>query len=56
LVEFAGKLEAAVKLTIEKDRVMTTDVAKVSEPPINCTVSTEEFIETVKRNLEKLMH
>jgi isocitrate dehydrogenase len=52
LVEFAGKLEAAVKLTIEKDRVMTADVARVSEPPINCTVSTEEFIEAVKRNLK----
>ncbi|MEM2994451.1 MAG: NADP-dependent isocitrate dehydrogenase [Candidatus Bathyarchaeia archaeon] len=56
LVDFAGKLETAVKLTIERDRVMTGDVAKVSEPPINCIVNTEEFIEAVKRNLEKLVN
>ncbi|MEM2971931.1 MAG: NADP-dependent isocitrate dehydrogenase [Candidatus Bathyarchaeia archaeon] len=56
LAEFASKLELAVKLTIEKDRIMTVDVAKVSEPPINCTVSTENFIKAVKRNLEKLVH
>lgn len=56
LVKFAGKLETAVKLTIERDKVMTDDVAKVSEPPVNCIVGTEEFIEAVKRNLEKLIH
>jgi isocitrate dehydrogenase len=56
LVKFAGKLETAVKLTIERDRVMTIDVAKVSEPPIKGVISTEEFIEAVKRNLEKLIH
>jgi isocitrate dehydrogenase len=55
LVDFAGKLETAVRLTIERDRVMTVDAAKVSEPPIKRTVGTEEFIEAVKKNLEKIL-
>ncbi|MEM2092904.1 MAG: isocitrate/isopropylmalate family dehydrogenase, partial [Candidatus Bathyarchaeia archaeon] len=55
LVEFAGKLENAVKLTIERDRVMTADVANVSEPPVHAVVYTEEFIEAVKQNLNRLM-
>ncbi|MEM3703435.1 MAG: NADP-dependent isocitrate dehydrogenase [Candidatus Bathyarchaeia archaeon] len=54
LAEFASKLERAVKLTIEKDRVMTADVAKVSEPPVKSIATTEEFIIAVKKNLEKL--
>lgn len=54
LAEFASKLEKAVKITIEKDRVMTVDVAKVSEPPVKRTVTMEEFVMAVKRNLEKL--
>ena len=54
-MDFAEKLENAVKVTIEKDRIMTQDVARVSEPPINKIVTTEEFIEAVKNNLEKLM-
>ncbi|MGC8949365.1 MAG: NADP-dependent isocitrate dehydrogenase [Thermoprotei archaeon] len=55
LVEFANKLETAVKITIEDDKIMTQDVARVAEPPINAIVTTEEFIDTVKKNLEKLM-
>ncbi|MCS7115027.1 MAG: NADP-dependent isocitrate dehydrogenase [Nitrososphaerota archaeon] len=54
LVEFASKLERAVKLTVERDRVMTADVAKVSEPPVRSAVTTEEFIVAVKKNMEKL--
>ncbi len=54
LAEFASKLETAVKLTIERDRIMTVDVAKVSEPPVKGIATTEEFITSVKRNLEKL--
>ncbi|MEM3640722.1 MAG: NADP-dependent isocitrate dehydrogenase [Candidatus Bathyarchaeia archaeon] len=54
LAEFASKLEKAVKLTVEEDRIMTVDVAKVSEPPVKSTVTTEEFIKAVKKNLEKL--
>lgn len=55
LSAFADKLERAVKKTIEDDRIMTNDVANVSEPPINKIVNTEEFIEAVKLNLEKLL-
>ena len=55
LVEFANKLETAVKITIEDDKIMTQDVARVAEPPINAIVTTEEFIDAVKKNLEKLM-
>ena len=54
LVEFASKLEKAVRLTIEDDRIMTVDVAKVSEPPVKSKITTDEFIMAVKRNLEKL--
>ncbi|MGB9960541.1 MAG: NADP-dependent isocitrate dehydrogenase [Candidatus Bathyarchaeales archaeon] len=56
LAEFASKLETAVKLTIERDRIMTVDVAKFSEPPIKNTVTTEDFITAVKRNVEKLIY
>lgn len=55
LIEFSNNLETAVRITIEKDRIMTKDVARVSEPPINAIATTEEFIDTVKRNLERLM-
>lgn len=55
LVVFAETLEEAVKHTIEEDKVMTQDVAKVAEPPVNAIVTTEEFIEAVKRNLDKLL-
>ncbi|MEM3832464.1 MAG: NADP-dependent isocitrate dehydrogenase [Thermoprotei archaeon] len=55
LVEFSNKLETAVKITIEDDKIMTQDVARVAEPPINAVVTTEEFIDAVKKNLEKLM-
>ncbi|MEM2937329.1 MAG: NADP-dependent isocitrate dehydrogenase [Candidatus Bathyarchaeia archaeon] len=55
LVEFAVTLEKAAKLTIERDRIMTVDVARVSEPPVNNVVSTEEFISAVKKNLDALL-
>lgn len=55
LVDFANKLETAVKITIEEDKIMTQDVARVAEPPINAVVTTEEFIDAVKKNLEKLI-
>ncbi|MEM0488217.1 MAG: NADP-dependent isocitrate dehydrogenase [Candidatus Bathyarchaeia archaeon] len=56
LVDFAFKLEKAVRVTIEDDKVMTADLAKVAESPINRTVDTESFIIAVRRNLEKLLH
>ncbi|MCS7107041.1 MAG: NADP-dependent isocitrate dehydrogenase [Acidilobaceae archaeon] len=56
LVRFAEKLEEAVKHTIEVERIMTQDVARVAEPPINAIVTTEEFVEAVRRSLEKLLN
>jgi len=55
LLDFTSKLEKAVKLTLEKDRIMTADVAKVSEQPVHSIVSTEDFIAAVKRNLDELL-
>lgn len=55
LVRFAELLETAVKITIEDDKIMTQDVAKVAEPPINAVVTTEEFIEAIRKNLDKLI-
>ncbi len=55
LVDFANKLETAVKMTIEIDRIMTQDVARISEPPVNKVVTSEEFIDAIGNNLKKLM-
>jgi isocitrate dehydrogenase len=55
LMSFAETLEEAVKITIEDDKIMTQDVARVAEPPVNAVVSTEEFIDAVKKNLDKLL-
>jgi len=55
LVNFSLKLEEAVIKTIENDRIMTQDVANLAEPPIKAVVTSEEFIEAIKKNLEKLL-
>ncbi|MEM2103552.1 MAG: NADP-dependent isocitrate dehydrogenase [Candidatus Bathyarchaeia archaeon] len=55
LIEFASMLEDAVRVTVEKDRIMTADVAKISEPAVANAVSTQEFIEAVKKNFEKIL-
>jgi len=55
LVDFANKLEMAVKKTIEVDRIMTQDLARISEPPVNKVATSEEFIDAVANNLKKLM-
>jgi isocitrate dehydrogenase len=55
LVNFAETLEKALIRTIEVDKVMTQDVAKIAEPPVNAVVNSEEFIDAVKKNLEKLL-
>jgi isocitrate dehydrogenase len=54
LVQFSNALERAVKQTIEAERVMTADVAKVSEKPVNKVVCTEDFLTAVKANLDKM--
>ncbi|MGC8497130.1 MAG: NADP-dependent isocitrate dehydrogenase [Thermoplasmata archaeon] len=55
LVNFAETLEKALIKTIETDKIMTQDVAKIAEPPVNAVVNSEEFIDAVKKNLEKLL-
>jgi len=55
LVAFSEALEEAVRKTIEGDKVMTQDVARVAEPPVNSVATTEEFIEVVRRNLDMLL-
>ncbi|MCC6055798.1 MAG: NADP-dependent isocitrate dehydrogenase [Desulfurococcaceae archaeon] len=55
LIVFAESLEKAVKKTIEVDRLMTQDIARASEPPVNAVVTTEEFIDAVKKNLEHIL-
>ncbi|MBS7288281.1 MAG: NADP-dependent isocitrate dehydrogenase [Candidatus Freyarchaeota archaeon] len=54
LVVFSDALEEAARITIEGDRVMTQDVARVAEPPVNMVATTEEFIEAVRRNLDRI--
>lgn len=55
LVKFSQGLEKAVRQTIEVDRIMTSDVAKISETPVNIVVSTEDFLTAVKNNLDKII-
>jgi isocitrate dehydrogenase len=56
LIDFANKLEIAVKKTIEIDRIMTQDIARISEPPVNKIVNSEEFIDAIGNNLKNLMN
>jgi isocitrate dehydrogenase len=52
LVKFSEKLETAVIKTIEKDKIMTQDIAKLSDPPVSKYVTSDEFISAVRKNLE----
>lgn len=52
LIDFSEKLENAVTTTIEKDRIMTQDIARLSDPPVTKFVMSDEFIAAVKKNLE----
>lgn len=54
LVKFADMLEMATKLTIE-DGMVTQDIAGVCEGPLKAVLTTEEFIESVKRKLDLLI-
>jgi isocitrate dehydrogenase len=55
LVNFSITLEKAVLKTIEDDKIMTQDMAKITEPPIDNYVDTEQFINAIKNNLEKML-
>jgi len=35
---------------------MTQDVARISEPPVNKVVTSEEFIDAIGNNLKNLMN
>jgi len=53
VVEFAKKLETAAIETVESG-IMTADLIKVAEPnPNNRQVYTEEFIDAIRKNLDK---
>ncbi|MEM4035853.1 MAG: NADP-dependent isocitrate dehydrogenase [Fervidicoccaceae archaeon] len=54
LVEFSRLLEEAVLKTIDVDGIVTQDLARAAEPPISL-VSTEEFIDATRSNLEALL-
>lgn len=55
LVSFSESLEEALRLTVEVDRIMTQDIARVSEPPVNAVVSTEEFIDAIRKRLDLIL-
>jgi isocitrate dehydrogenase len=52
LVAFARSLENATRETIENDRIMTGDLARISEPPANKIATTTEFIDAVARRIK----
>lgn len=52
LVDFSGRLEEATKGAIEKDRIMTGDLARISEPAAKKVATTEEFIDAVAARLK----
>jgi isocitrate dehydrogenase len=51
VTDFCKKLEAAVIETIESG-IMTKDLARVCDPPVNQPATTEGFIDTVREQLE----
>ncbi len=55
LVNFALTLEKATIKTIEDDKIVTQDIARISEIPGSTVVYTEEFINAISKNLEKML-
>lgn len=55
LMKFADNLEKATIDTVEKDLIMTGDLARISNPPAKKVASTQEFIEAIRKNLDKRM-
>lgn len=54
LIEFTKLLEGAVRKTIEVDKIVTQDIAKAMEEQPRVIATTEEFIESVRKNLEHM--
>ncbi len=55
LVEFSETLEKAVIKTIEDEKIMTQDVARIAEIKDAKVVYSEEFIDAVQKTLNKLI-
>ena len=53
LIKFSDSLEKAAIKTVQDDRIMTGDLARISNPPAKKVANTEEFIEAISKNLEK---
>ncbi|MFP3318814.1 MAG: NADP-dependent isocitrate dehydrogenase [Thermoplasmata archaeon] len=55
LVKFSEALERATIKTIEEDNIVTQDIARISEMPGSKVVYTEDFIDAIAKNLEKML-
>ncbi|MGB9815669.1 MAG: NADP-dependent isocitrate dehydrogenase [Thermoplasmata archaeon] len=55
LVDFAEKLEKATIKTIEEDKIVTQDIARISDIPGSRVVYTEEFIDAIRKNLDIML-
>ncbi|MGC8691641.1 MAG: NADP-dependent isocitrate dehydrogenase [Thermoplasmata archaeon] len=55
LVNFSIFLEKAVLKTIEDDKIMTQDMTRLTEPPVENHVDTEKFIDAIKNNLDLIL-
>ncbi|MGC9138605.1 MAG: NADP-dependent isocitrate dehydrogenase [Thermoplasmata archaeon] len=55
LVDFAEKLEKATIKTIEEDKIVTQDIARISDIPGSSVVYTEEFIDAIRKNLDIML-
>ena len=56
LVTFAQQLEKTTEKTIQKDRIMTKDLAHMSEPPAKKVATTTEFIDAVASRMNNLLN
>ncbi len=56
LIDFSNNLEKAVIKTIDEDKIVTQDIARIMDPPSDKFVNTEEFIEAISHNLNSLIH
>ena len=54
VVDFAKNLEAAVLQTIECG-IMTKDLARICDPPVEQPATTQEFIDAVRNRLERAL-
>ncbi|HEU12599.1 MAG TPA: NADP-dependent isocitrate dehydrogenase, partial [Euryarchaeota archaeon] len=51
----AEKLEKATIKTIEEDKIVTQDIARISDIPGSRVVYTEEFIDAIRKNLDIML-